>query len=299
MNMNIQTIKEKVGELAAKYNLPPVIIYLGAGLLVVIILATIAGAIKGPAATKHASGIAMDSSEKALGTKQDRDRLGQSADLQQAIRNAPTPNQDAGQAAPATATPELHAVLPALPAVPGLEQGAWQAEYSTGGTSIGTIILHNPTLSMTAAMPAQMGAFVTPGQSLTEHLQAYFQAPSDGAYLLIPNLQGKGDAQAEVSIDGRADTTSLKYAFNQYCQTCNPPVSAQIPVQLAVGLHKVDITLQVDATTKPTQAAALDLYVRAPGQPLPVALVPSWTSTQTAAQAAVNPPAAPVAVPVK
>ena len=185
---------------------------------------------------------------------------------------APTPTPANVNAAPPAASRALvttslaSAMLPVLPAPPGaLQSGAWQVQVFTlpqgqaaAPTLLGSATQQSPTASIAAAIPTQLAPFITTTSPVRLIYSMYFQAPQAGEYLLVARLGGKATASLSTSLDGRADTLlEASRDFNPYWPDKSPPQAATAMVNLAPGLHRLDVTVDCKATQTPGQAATV------------------------------------------
>jgi hypothetical protein len=204
--------------------------------------------------------------------------------------NAASPSPAASQALAAASL--ANAMLPALPAPPGtLQAGAWQAQafslQSQGQeTLVGSVTQQGPTASLAAVIPPQLAPYITASTPARLVYDLYFQAPQAGQYLLAARLGGKATASLSAKLDGRADTLlEASRDYNPYWPYKSPPQAASATVNLAAGLHRLEVTVNCKATQTADNAANVDLYIKPQDAPMPTALVPLWSASSPAATA--------------
>ncbi|WP_298294042.1 hypothetical protein [Thiomonas sp.] len=154
------------------------------------------------------------------------------------------------------------------------------ALQTTDGQAIAAQVQDTPTASYSAVVPPSMAGFVTQGGKVRYAYSLYFQAPTAGPYLLIAQLSGGRSATASIRVDQRADAViALDRTYSALWNSGQPPQAGQAPLHLAAGLHRLDVTVDTDATT--AGGATLDLYLKQPDAAMPAALVPQWTAAPT------------------
>lgn len=204
--------------------------------------------------------------------------------------NANTAPPAGSQALPAIAL--ASAMLPALPAPLGPLHSAWQVQAFTlpqgqvSPTLVGTVTQQGVTASMAAVIPAKLATYITAGTPARLTYSLYFQTPKPGQYLLAVRLAGKASASLTTTLDGRADTLiEASRNFNPYWPDKSPPQTGSATVNLAAGLHRLDVTVDCKATQTAADAATVDLYIKPQATPVPTALVPLWPASAPAAPA--------------
>lgn len=194
------------------------------------------------------------------------------------------------QTLPATAL--ASAMLPAFPAPPGsLQSGAWQVQSFTlprqgQPTLVGTATQEGIAVSVAAVIPSELAPYITMGAPGRLIYSLYFQVPQSGQYLLAARLAGQASASLSAALDGRADTLlETSRDFNPYWPDKSPPQAVSAPVNLAAGLHRLDVTVDCRAAQTAHQAATVDLYIKAGDAPTPVPLIPLWPEAPASAPA--------------
>ena len=210
--------------------------------------------------------------------------------------NAASPSPAASQALAAASL--ANAMLPALPAPPGtLQAGAWQVQAFSlqpqgQETLVGSVTQQGPTASMAAAVPSNLAQYITIGTPARLIYSLYFEVPQAGQYLLAVRLGGKATASLSAKLDGRADTLlEASRDYNPYWPDKSPPQAASATVNLAAGLHRLEVTVSCKATQTADNAANVDLYIKPQAAAMPTALVPLWPASSPAAPTSA--PAAP------
>ena len=139
---------------------------------------------------------------------------------------------------------------------------------------------------MAAVIPHQLSPYITAGAPTRLAYSMYFQAPQAGQYLLAMRLAGKASASVSATLDGRADTLlAASRDFNPYWPDKSPAQASSATVNLAAGLHRLDVTVDCKATQTADNAATVDLYIKPATAAMPSAMAPLWPAAAPAAPA--------------
>lgn len=217
----------------------------------------------------------------------------------------PAPTTPAHSATTATAPMPAVALgpveLPAQPAPAGLRQGfALRAIASsplpaTYGdqpqwTALATVAEPSATGSWSTGVPQALRSIAPSSGLIQTTITGYIRIAHDGPHVLILSVSG-GPAKAELTIDGQAaQLASVVRTCSAFTGCPQNPSTSAGSVNLAVGLHVWTLTAQASVGDAP---AMMDIYMRGPGDSMPVAVTP-WAVSAGAGGSATTPaPKAP------
>jgi hypothetical protein len=277
-------IPQQFQAVADRFGIPLTLVLAGAGFFALLILALLIGLAN---SGTHRTPLQQTNSPRV---QAQAGPVGTAPAVAGKPSSAPTPaNVNAAPPAASQALPGLalaSALLPSLPAPPGTLQSAWQVQAFTlpaqgqataPPTLLGAVTQQGATASMAAVIPVQLASYITAGTPARLTYSLYFQAARAGQYLLAVRLAGKASASLSAALDSRADTLlDVSRAFNPYWPDKSPAQASSATVNLAAGLHRLDITVDCKATQAPDQAATVDLYIKSATAAMPSAMVPLW-----------------------
>lgn len=170
-------------------------------------------------------------------------------------------------------------LLPAQPEPARLARGRAQISMASAPaplapwTNLGAAIVTAPTASFETVAPRALAAVAPSAGMMRLRWRGWFDAPAAGGYTLAARVDGGPVSSLALRVDGvAAPVLQMQRDCGLWGQCPPAPTTAAGSVALAAGWHEVQATI----TTYVGSKADLTLYMRAPGSPVPVVLVPSW-----------------------
>lgn len=177
--------------------------------------------------------------------------------------------------------------LPGQPAPAGLARGHAQIAMASAPapmapwTRLGAAIVAAPTASFETVAPRSLAAVAPSSGMVRLRWRGWIDAQTAGGYTLAARIDGGPVSSLALRVDGvAAPVLSMQRDCGLWGQCPPAPTTGAGSIALAAGWHKVQATITTDVGSK----ADLTLYMRAPGSPVPVVLVPSWPMGKAGAQ---------------